>query len=102
MAGKYADKAQSLRPTAGLMISGLHRPFHGQFCRHVRRRLLLHERREVLEVIGHIAQLESQTTPESDVVVDGLSQRFHRLRFEWCPGVGAATNHRFHPRMRHG
>src|SRR5665811_1978703 len=86
MAGEYANKTESLRPIAGLMISGLHRPLHCQFCCHEGRCLLFQERGKVPEIIGHVAQLESQTAPEPDVVVDGLSQGFHRLP----PGHGSA------------
>ena len=86
MAGEYADKTESLRPIAGLVISGLRRPLHGKFCCHVRRSLLLQERGKILEIIGPIAQLESQAAAERDVVVDGLPQGFHRLP----PGHGSA------------
>src|SRR5438105_3956881 len=72
-------------PCAG-PISGLHRPLHTQFGCHERRRLVLQERGKLLEVNGHIAQLESQAAPERDVIVDGLSQRLHRLP----PGHGSA------------
>ena len=79
MTGEYADRTESLRPIAGLMIGRLHRPLHSQFNGHVRRCLQFQERGKVPEVIGHTMQLESKAAPECDVVLNGLSQGLYRL-----------------------
>src|ERR1700687_6190526 len=86
MAGKYADKIESLRPITGLVMRRQHRPFHSQFRGHVRCCLLLQEYSKLPKTLSHAAQLESQAAPERNVIVDGLSQRLHRL----APGHGRA------------
>ena len=75
MAGEYADKTESLRPIAGLMMRRKHRPFHSQFRGNVRCCLLLQEYSKLPKTLRHAPQLESQAAPERDVIVDGLSQR---------------------------
>src|SRR5437016_1070293 len=119
MAGEYTNKTESLRPIAGLMMRGQHRPFHRQFRSQVRGCLLFQEHSKLPKTLRHASQLGSQTAPEPDVVLDGLSQGLIGCllameaqwneatsdplwrRFEWCPVVDAATDHRSHPGMRH-
>src|SRR5260370_22673517 len=86
MAGKYADKTDALCPITGLVMRRHHRPFHSQFRGHVRCCLLLQEYSKLPKTLSHAPQLESQTAPERDVIVDRLSQRLHRLP----PGHGSA------------
>src|SRR6266700_5228425 len=86
MAGEYADRTEPLRPIAGLMMRRQHRPFHGQFRGHVWCCLLLQEYSKLPKTLRHASHLESQAATECDVIVDGLSQKFHRLP----PGHGSA------------
>src|SRR5215475_10590168 len=86
MASEHANEAQSPGPIARLMVNRLHRPLQGQCRRDVGRFFVLQKRSELCQAGSHVAQFEPQTATQSDVILNSVSQRLHRLP----PGQGKA------------
>src|SRR5438128_5050255 len=86
MPSEHANKTEPLGPIAGLMVLWLHGPLHGQCRRDMGRCFLFQESHEVPQSGGRVAQLESQAAAESNVILNGVSQGFHRPP----PGHGRA------------
>src|SRR2546422_5720637 len=86
-ARKYPHIAESLCPMCWLNISRLLRPRKRQCRSDVGGAMLLHERNEIAQSLADFLQLESQSAPHAQILLNGLTQRCHRAP----PGQGNAS-----------